>query len=151
MENCFICEKHEGKNEASKYHIISTSLISIYHMYPKDNRVYLGHVFIEMNRHISGLADMSVEEAAEVGKYQMVVSKVFSRFFDAEHIYSFVFGDGVDHLHIHLIPRYRGAPIEYRGVKVDEWSGAPHGDEETTIDFCRNLKERILDVLNELV
>ena len=47
----------------------------------------------------------------------------------AEHIYSFVIGDGVPHVHVHVIGRYPGAPREYWGPRVDEWSDAPHGAE----------------------
>jgi hypothetical protein len=45
----------------------------------------------------------------------------------AGHVYAFVLGDHVPHLHVHLVPRYPGAPAEYWGVHVDEWPGAPRG------------------------
>jgi len=120
-------------------------------MFPKDNSVYLGHVFIETKRHISGLAEMSLDEALEVGKFQKIVSEVFMEYFEAEHVYSFVFGDAVPHLHIHLIPRYEGAPEEYRGTKVDEWPDAPHGNDDETIAYCRELEEKIILVESRLV
>jgi len=146
MEKCFICEKHNGMNDAARFHIITTPLISVYHMFPENGSVYLGHVFIETIRHIPSLAEMTIEESNEVGRFQMIISKVFKEFFDAEHIYSFVFGDGVPHLHIHLIPRYKGAPEEFRGVKVDEWADAPHGDAEETIVFCNKVTEKIKEI-----
>ncbi len=46
-----------------------------------------------------------------------------------EHVYSFFIGDGVPHVHIHVIGRYAGAPREFWGPKVDEWPGAPRGTE----------------------
>jgi diadenosine tetraphosphate (Ap4A) HIT family hydrolase len=44
-----------------------------------------------------------------------------------EHVYSFVIGDGVPHVHVHVIGRYPGAPRAYWGPKVDEWPKAPRG------------------------
>jgi histidine triad (HIT) family protein len=38
----------------------------------------------------------------------------------AEHVYSFVLGHHVPHLHIHVLPRYPGAPREFWGTRVDE-------------------------------
>jgi histidine triad (HIT) family protein len=33
----------------------------------------------------------------------------------------------VPHLHIHIVPRYPGAPPKYWEVHVDEWPDAPRG------------------------
>jgi diadenosine tetraphosphate (Ap4A) HIT family hydrolase len=48
----------------------------------------------------------------------------------AEHVYAFVLGDGVPHVHVHIIGRYPGAPREYWGLRVDQWPDAPDGAEE---------------------
>ncbi len=120
-------------------------------MFPEDDSVYLGHVFLETKRHIAGLAEMTLDEAFEIGKFQKIVSEAFKEYFSAEHIYSFVFGDGVSHLHIHLIPRYEGAPEVYRGMKVDQWPDAPHGNDEEAIAYCRELEEKIRLVESKLI
>jgi hypothetical protein len=44
---------------------------------------------------------------------------------EAEHVYRFVFGDGLTHLHVVLAPRYAGTPREYWGVRLREWPDAP--------------------------
>ena len=151
MEKCFICEKHKGNYYASKFHVTSSPLVSIYHMFPQDEKVYLGHTFIETIRHVTGLDKMSIEEASEIGKCQIILRRVFKKYFEAEHVYSFVFGDGVPHLHLHIIPRYIGAPKEYRGTRVDEWDEAPHGNEKETIEFCKLLGEMLKEIEAELV
>jgi hypothetical protein len=51
----------------------------------------------------------------------------------------FLFGEGVKHVHYHFLPRYLGAPIEFRGTKVYEWKDAPHGDYKKTIEYCLEL------------
>jgi histidine triad (HIT) family protein len=59
---------------------------------------------------------------------------------DVEHIYAFVLGDGVPHLHVHVVPRYRGAPPKYWGVHVDEWSDAPRGGPKEIEAICERLR-----------
>jgi len=44
----------------------------------------------------------------------------------------FILGDGVPHVHVHVIGRYPGAPREYRGPGVDEWPDCPHPTHTTT-------------------
>jgi diadenosine tetraphosphate (Ap4A) HIT family hydrolase len=62
-----------------------------------------------------------------------------------EHVYSFVIGDGVPHVHVHVIGRYPGAPREFWGSKVDEWPQAPRGAEIQ----IRQVAERVRAFLLE--
>jgi diadenosine tetraphosphate (Ap4A) HIT family hydrolase len=39
-----------------------------------------------------------------------------------------VFGDGVSHLHVHLLPRFPGTPREYWGIHVNKWTQARRGN-----------------------
>jgi hypothetical protein len=48
----------------------------------------------------------------------------------AEHVYSFVFGELKQHLHIQVVPRYPGTPREYWGTRVTEWPEARRGGVE---------------------
>lgn len=62
------------------------------------------------------------------------------QFNDIDHDYSHVIGDNIPHLHIHVIPRYKGAPMEFWGVKIDEWPEGPHGDKEQVYEFCKKIR-----------
>jgi diadenosine tetraphosphate (Ap4A) HIT family hydrolase len=42
-------------------------------------------------------------------------------------VYAAVIGDGVPHLHVHLLPRYPGTPREFWWTRVDEWPQARRG------------------------
>ena len=61
----------------------------------------------------------------------------------AEHVYVFVMGDGVSHVHVHVMARYPGAPREYWGAHVDEWPDAPHGGAEEREAFCERLRAHL--------
>lgn len=45
----------------------------------------------------------------------------------ADHVYAFVIGDHVRHVHVHVVARCLCAQPVYRGPRVDEWPEAPRG------------------------
>ena len=88
---------------------------------------YLGYYMIESRRHFKGFYEATEDEAKALGLAQRALSKAIKKALDCEHVYFFVLGDGVPHLHIHVIAKYHDAPREYWGPKVDEWPDAPRG------------------------
>jgi histidine triad (HIT) family protein len=58
----------------------------------------------------------------------------------AEHIYSFVLGDHVPHVHIWVMPRYPGTPQEHWGMRVAEWPEAPSGGAQEIVALCERLR-----------
>jgi histidine triad (HIT) family protein len=63
----------------------------------------------------------------------------------AEHVYAAVIGDGVPHLHVHLLPRYPGTPREYWWTKVDEWPQARRGELAEIEAFVAGLRQYLCD------
>jgi histidine triad (HIT) family protein len=61
-------------------------------------------------------------------------------FAGAEHVYSFVLGDGLAHLHVVLAPRYAGTPREYWGVRLREWPDAPRVGEDEMRSLVLRLR-----------
>jgi histidine triad (HIT) family protein len=80
--------------------------------------VYLGHLLAEPRRHAPGLRDVG----------------------GAEHVYAAVIGDGLPHLHVHLLPRYPGTPREYWWDRVDEWPDARRGRAPEITALVRDLR-----------
>jgi diadenosine tetraphosphate (Ap4A) HIT family hydrolase len=91
------------------------------------------------------LADLTDEEAQALGLYVSRVARALMHTEGVEHVYSFVIGDGVPHVHVHVIGRYPGAPRAYWGPKVDEWPGAPRGGEVE----IENVASRVRTFLRE--
>ena len=83
---------------------------------------------METKRHVAEVADLTEEEAQVIGLYTSRIARALLHTEKMEHIYIFVIGDGVPHVHYHVIGRYPGAPREYWGPKVDDWPEAPKGD-----------------------
>jgi diadenosine tetraphosphate (Ap4A) HIT family hydrolase len=142
--DCFVCRKHQGKEAMPGGPIYEDDLIYASHKaMPPGGHAYLGWCFVEPRRHAPGLADLTDAEAQAIGLLAARLSRALKAELEAEHVYAFVIGDNVSHLHVHLIARHPGAPREYWGVRVDEWPDAPTGDEEEIAGLVARLRARL--------
>ena len=107
-EECLVCQKHAAADPGIEVH--RDDLVYVGHL-PATPEAYLGHLFVEPREHVPGLADLGSEQAAAVGE-AMRRTSVALRADGHDHVYAFVFGDRVPHLHVHLLGRYPGAPEE---------------------------------------
>jgi diadenosine tetraphosphate (Ap4A) HIT family hydrolase len=140
--DCIVCRKHRGEVTVFGGAIYESDLIYISHaqLWGQEKDHYLGHIFVEPKRHVAELADLTEKEAKVIGLYTSRVAKALLHTEGMEHIYSFVIGDGVPHVHVHVIGRYPGAPREYWGPKVDEWPEAPRGKEQEIGQVAARLR-----------
>lgn len=141
MNDCFICNKHAGAIQTSGMAIYEDEFVYVGHIDRNGNPNYLGHIMIDLKRHVPTLADLNMQEASVFGMTMAKVSKALMQSEGAEHIYSYVLGDAVPHLHMHLVPRYPGTPKEYWGPNaVYDWEGAPMGDNDDVVALCTRIK-----------
>jgi histidine triad (HIT) family protein len=133
---CLICDKHAAGDGGIEVH--RDDAVYVGHL-PAMPTAYLGHLFVEPLAHLPGLADLSIAEAAQVGVAMRRASATL-RAAGHDHVYAFVLGDRVPHLHVHLIGRYPDAPVEFRGVTVDEWPEAPRGDADAVAAYVARLR-----------
>ena len=140
--DCIVCRKHNGEMAVAGGVIFENDLIYISHaqLWRNEEDHYLGHVFVEPKRHIAELADLTEQEAQIIGLYTSRIANALLHTENMEHIYTFVIGDGVPHVHVHVIGRYSGAPREYWGPKVDEWPEAPRGKDQEIEQVCTRLR-----------
>jgi histidine triad (HIT) family protein len=143
--SCFVCQKHNGEIHISGGVIFQDSLIFISHANISENEVshYLGHIIIEPKRHIIEVSDLSDQEAQAIGLFTSRIARALVDIQRMEHIYTFIIGDGVPHLHIHIVGRYPGAPREYWGIKVDEWPNAPKGNEREITQLSDRIRDYV--------
>jgi histidine triad (HIT) family protein len=142
--DCFICRKHHGAEPVPGGPIYQDEYVLASHAdVPAEGRAYMGWCFVEPRRHICALGDLSDAEAGAVGRLVACLSRALQAELRAEHVYAFVLGDRVPHLHVHLIARHPGAPREYWGTHVDEWPDAPRGDEAEVAALVGRLRARL--------
>jgi diadenosine tetraphosphate (Ap4A) HIT family hydrolase len=144
--DCFVCRKHRGAEPVPGGPIYEDDLVHASHarMAP-EGHAYLGWCFVEPRRHTPGLPELTDEEAKAIGWLVARLSRALKAELEAERVYAFVLGDRVPHLHVHLIPRHRGTPQAYWGVKVDEWPEAPRGDESAIAALVARLRATLSD------
>jgi histidine triad (HIT) family protein len=145
-DDCFVCRKHRGEEAAPGGAIYADPLVYASHVgVPPEGHAYLGWCFVEPRRHVAGLAGLTDDEAQAIGRLAARLSRAIRDELQAEHVYAFVLGDRVPHLHVHIIPRHPGTPREYWGVRVDEWPDAPRGDKATIAALVARLRARLLE------
>jgi diadenosine tetraphosphate (Ap4A) HIT family hydrolase len=137
---CYVCEKHRTGEGV----VAGDDLVVLTHVLPdapgRDSAsVYLGHLVVEPRRHVPGLADLTPDEAAALGRWAARGAKALR----AEHVYSSVVGHQVDHLHLHLVPRYPGTPREYWWPRLNEWAAAPLGGNAEVIQLVGEIRARL--------
>lgn len=144
---CIVCSKHKGEIDIPGGVIYEDDLIFVSHaqLWGEEKEHYLGHLFVEAKRHVAELADLTGQEAQVIGLFTSRVAKALLHTEAMEHVYTFFIGDGVPHVHIHVIGRYPNAPREYWGPKVDEWPEAPKG----TAKEIEQVASRVRNFLSE--
>lgn len=145
--DCLVCRKHRERGPLVPGGFVGEDdLVLVSHAAPAEvlgregTTAYLGQLFVEPRRHAPGLADLTDAESRAVGWWCAQASRALRDAAGAEHVYAAVFGDGVAHLHVHLLPRFPGTPREYWWTRVDEWPQARRGDIEEIGAFARELR-----------
>lgn len=138
MKDCLICAKHSD----STFEIYRNEYLVVNHYVPHrdDTDNYLGYYMIESRRHFKGFYDTTEDEAQAFGKAQRALAKALKKALHCEHVYFFVLGDGVSHLHIHTVARYKDAPRQFLGPRVDEWPEAPRGGKDEVLNTNKEVK-----------
>jgi histidine triad (HIT) family protein len=147
LETCFICQKHRGEFILPGGAMYEDHLVYAGHIHNDQGPTYLGYLMAELKRHTPGLAEQTNEEAQALGLLVARLSRALKASEGAEHVYLFVLGDHVPHLHIHVVPRYPGTPRGYWGTRVDEWAGAPHGDAAAIAEVCERVRAALANEL----
>ena len=142
--SCYVCDKHR---DPALDPVAADDLVLVTHVSPTapgtDGKpVYLGHLVVEPRRHAPGLADLTDEEGAAIGLWVARAGRALLAH-GAEHVYSMVVGYRIDHLHLHLVPRYPGMPEEYRWLRLDEWPQAPMGGADDVTRVVRDLRTHL--------
>ena len=142
VEDCLVCRKHSGQLEFPGGIIYEDGLFVVSHaqFWRGETDKYLGHLFVEPKRHVAELGDLTDTEAQALGLHVSRVSRGLMHTEAVEHVYAFVIGDGVPHVHVHVIGRYPGAPPEYWGPSVDEWPDAPRGKEDEIKQVAKRIR-----------
>jgi histidine triad (HIT) family protein len=139
---CFVCDKHRMGDAAEGGVLYQDDLVYAGHVHGAP-AAYRGWLVVEPKRHATGLGDLTDSEASAIGVLVSRLARVLMEATGAEHVYAFVYGDAVPHLHIHLAPRYPETPREYWGPRLNEWPDAPRVNARQMSDLIASLRVRL--------
>ncbi len=141
--DCLVCRKHRGEIDVPGGPIFENDLVYIVHAHllGEEAQHYLGHLFVETKRHVAEIADLTEAEFQAFGLWISRSARALMAVQGVVHVYSFVIGDGVPHVHAHVIGRYADAPKPYWGPRVDEWPDAPHGAGPEMAEVTARLRD----------
>ena len=104
---------------------------------------YLGGFIVEPKRHLPTWAELNDKEAEMIGRVIRDVSMALKKSVNAEHVYVFVIGHNIPHLHIWVVPRYPDTHREFWAFNVFNWPDRPAGGQEEVEEICTSVRSFI--------
>jgi histidine triad (HIT) family protein len=138
-DNCVVCREVSGDIDLPGGHLQSGEFALAFHIPPLDGgEVYLGHLLIAPKRHAADFGDLDESEASQIGVFIARCTRALKGA-GAERVYVATIGHAIDHLHVHLLPRWSETPADVPWHSVDDWSGARRGDVSQVTAFVAHL------------
>ena len=126
MENCAICQLHADPVARERYEIQRSELWVLRH-HP-DPAPLPGWLLLDSLRHCCGPLDFSEAEASDWGRVVRDSSRFVKQITGCQRVYAIAFGEGAQHLHLHLIPRHLEDPSSKAWAIADLYRGMDSGD-----------------------
>lgn len=94
-----------------------------------------GWLVLVVRRHLTSVASLSDDEAAELGPLIRDVSRAVQEVVGCDKTYVVQFAEHRQHphVHVHIIPRARDLPDEQQGPRVFTLLGVPEGEAVTAV------------------
>jgi diadenosine tetraphosphate (Ap4A) HIT family hydrolase len=107
-----------------------------------------GWLVLVPRRHVTAVADLTDAEAADLGTWQVRLSRALRAVTGCVKTYVVQFAEkeGFDHVHFHLIPRMGDQPDDRRGPRVFGYL-APPPDRRVDAELMNHLAYRLRDHL----
>lgn len=142
-DSCAFCEELWHRRESPIPRIVfEDSDFLVKHVKQQEvpeGSAYLGWMRITLKRHAESWSGLTPAESRSLGDLTRRVVGALESLEGVVKVYTFVLGDEVPHLHVHVFARYRGAPREFWGTRVDKWPGAPRGSDKEIAEVCRQV------------
>ncbi len=126
MDNCAICQLHLDPQAQERYEIQRSELWVLRH-HP-DPAPLPGWLLLDSLRHCSGPVDFTEAEASCWGSAVRDASDLVKQITGCERVYAIAFGEGAQHLHLHLIPRHLNEPASMAWAVADLYRAMDRGD-----------------------
>ena len=124
--SCAICGLHGSTEARARYEIARGPLWLLRH-HP-DPAPLPGWLLLDARRHLEGPLAFSGEEASGWGAAVQAASRLVQELTGCERVYAIAFGEGAQHLHLHLIPRHLQEPASSAWSVADLYRAVERGE-----------------------
>ena len=140
--DCFYCEQGEKLAEL----MVPVCELSASNVYLVRNQNFPGRCVVALKEHKTELYQLEKEQLHAYSEEVAAVARAIGELFEADKLNYGIFGDGVPHMHYHIIPKRRG---EYCWGGQFDMNGNPdYPPEEVLLERAGKLKTRILELVN---
>ena len=144
-EHCGICRLHQDPPSRERYEISRTGLWVLRH-HP-DPAPLPGWLLLDSRRHCGGPLAFEPREAESWGLAVRDASQLVQQITGCDRVYAIAFGEGAQHLHLHLIPRHLNEPASkawavadlYRDMDCGDRAAADPAVVAAMVQRCRSL------------
>ena len=139
--DCILCSIRDGDDRVESLKIYHDNFIFItLNLYPYNP----GHLMIVPNRHIIKYLDLSKQELIHISRtiqgLQMLLDNIYNpKGYNIGINQGKIAGGSIDHLHIHLVPRY-GAELGYIDI-VGKTRIVPEGLESVKVKLEKYINQ----------
>lgn len=102
--SCFYCEKEEELERL----MVRVCTLSASDVYLVRNQNFPGRCVVAFKEHKTELFQLTEKERTAYMRDVALVSKAIYELFHADKLNYAVYGDGVPHLHFHIVPKRKG-------------------------------------------
>jgi diadenosine tetraphosphate (Ap4A) HIT family hydrolase len=115
------------------------------------NTTLPGWLILVPRRHVTTIAELSDDEAAALGTWQVRLSRALHEVTGCVKTYVIQFAEqeGFGHVHFHIVPRMPDIPDDHRGPKIFGYltrPPAPGIDEQQRDDLAAVLQTRLSQI-----
>ena len=105
MAECFYCEKDNEKRKALMLDVCELPYSIVYLFRDQKNK---GRCVVDFKGHKTEYFQLSPEENAGYFADVAKVAKVLDELYHPDKINYATYGDGMPHVHVHIVPKYKG-------------------------------------------
>jgi diadenosine tetraphosphate (Ap4A) HIT family hydrolase len=128
LDGCFSCEQNARLDELPARELIAAdALWRVAHAF---GTTVPGWLVLLPLRHVTSIAELTDDEAAVLGMWQVRLAKALEAVTGCAKTYvaQFAEAEGFAHVHFHIVPRMAGLVPELRGPRIFGALGAAEGD-----------------------
>lgn len=135
---CFYCEDGERRKSL----MIEICKLKMSTVYLFRDQKHKGRVILKCNRHVNEVFELTPEENQQYFAELSLVCKAIYNTFHPDKINYAIYGDLVQHLHIHIVPKYKDG-LNWGGPFVDSPDLKVTLSEQEYQELITKIKEAI--------